>query len=87
MTAKFSLARGLEVTQGLLYFLVQFVPRNIARIPLTFMNGANNLADGPHDCAARTFCLGAVTHQEHEGSSGVGRTRESVNLGDRNPQT
>lgn len=86
MTAEFSLARGLEVAQGPLYIRIQFVPAKTVRIRLAFMNGADNLADGTHDCAARTFCLGALTHQEHQGAGGVGRTSEGVDLLDRNPQ-
>jgi hypothetical protein len=51
------------------------------------MNGADNLADGPHYRAARCFCLGTVADQEHQRSSRVGRTSESVDVVDRSPQT
>ena len=87
MTAKFSLTRGLELTLGLLHFLIQLVPANTVWGHLVFMNGAYNLADGPHDSTTRAFCLGTLTHQENQGPSGVSRTSQSIDLLDRNPQT
>ena len=59
---------------------------HLVRVCLAVMDIAYDLADGPHDRAARCFGMSALSHQEDQRPGGVDSAGKVVDFEDRQPQ-